>query len=506
MKKILNKKILISFTFLIIFSVLFVSKASAEILINNSTGPADNTITALDVNSNINSVNFTVDFQVLCTDPTAVDNIWFQPYIDGVKEPPTILGARYIWNGKVADYCNKNLKLSFSDGVLHARDAKVYSWKLTDSTGKIEYVNKSFKYKINTVDSGFYYIFKQQSGSVSNPVYVFEYSSKFNDLTSCTTESKNLSTKDIKSTLYRDCQAYSSLPDLTTSEFTPIYNVDPKAINTTDNSSVYKLLAPIGNITTMNSAGCATGDKTCITNDIGVYLNFIFKFAIGLCAALAVIMLIISGVTYMGDESVFGKTAAKEKMFNAILGLIIALGAYALLNTINPALTGKSGLTIDSANVEVETQPLTKNDTLIEGTKTTSCTDGIVTANTANGGIPVCASLKDKIVSMISKAKEAGINLFGFGYRSKATQEALRSQNCGGSANINNSSAKCTPTTAMPGTSRHENGLAIDFTCDGITIKSTDNKCFIWLKANASAYGYNNGIVSEPWHWSTDGH
>ena len=68
----------------------------------------------------------------------------------------------------------------------------------------------------------------------------------------------------------------------------------------------------------------------------GSYLNFLVKIIIGLCGALAVIMLVIGGIMYMGDESIFGRTEAKKQMTNAILGLLIALGAWVLLNTINP--------------------------------------------------------------------------------------------------------------------------------------------------------------------------
>lgn len=125
-------------------------------------------------------------------------------------------------------------------------------------------------------------------------------------------------------------------------------------VNKSKNESIYKLLAPIGGITCMDSSG---QDPKCITNDIGKYLNIIFKLAIGISAALAVIMLIINGVKYMGDESVFGKTEAKKQMFGAIVGLLIALGSWALLNTINPALTGQNGLSISSANVEIVDLP-----------------------------------------------------------------------------------------------------------------------------------------------------
>lgn len=257
---------------------------------------------------------------------------------------------------------------------------------------------------------------------------------------------------------------------------------------------VYTLLAPIG------------GLKEAPKN-IGDYFNTIFKIAIGLCGALAVIMIVLGGVQYMGNESIFGQTEAKKKIMAAILGLIIALGSYALLNTLNPALLGKDGITIAQVSAEIEEEdfPLTSNDQFVSGQKTEKCTGGIVYANTANGNIPTCSTLKTKVETLISDANKAGYKIFGYGYRSKERQEQLRAQNCGGTANIYNASAKCNPLTAYPGKSMHENGLAIDFTCDGSTIRSRDNKCFIWLKNNASKYNFIN-LQKEPWHWSTNGH
>ena len=56
-----------------------------------------------------------------------------------------------------------------------------------------------------------------------------------------------------------------------------------------------------------------------------------------------------------------------------------------------------------------------------------------------------------------------------------------------------------------PGTSMHERGLAIDFTCNGGgVIGSRSGPCWNWLSGNASSYGLYN-LPSEPWHWSTNG-
>ncbi len=105
--------------------------------------------------------------------------------------------------------------------------------------------------------------------------------------------------------------------------------------------STYTLLAPIGDF------------KEFKTDDIGKYFNILVKLAIGLCGALAVIMIIINGVMYMGEGSIFKKAQAKDGITDAIIGLLIALGSWAILNTINPDLLGGSGLSIRAAKLDV---------------------------------------------------------------------------------------------------------------------------------------------------------
>jgi len=104
----------------------------------------------------------------------------------------------------------------------------------------------------------------------------------------------------------------------------------------TDSSNTYKLLAPLG-----------PKYKEVQTNDIGEYFNQFFNIAIGLAGALAVIMIVIGGVQWMGSESIFGKAEGKKRVVQAILGLLIAVASYALLNTLNPDLLGKKGLHVD---------------------------------------------------------------------------------------------------------------------------------------------------------------
>jgi hypothetical protein len=122
------------------------------------------------------------------------------------------------------------------------------------------------------------------------------------------------------------------------------------------------------------------------------------------------------------------------------------------------------------------------------------------------GEITVDSSMAGNLRSMLAAASAAGNDMCGGGYRDPSAQIALRRANCGTSsyAIYEAPSSSCSPPTAPPGTSNHEQGLAVDFTCNGGGALSRSSSCFTWLKANAAGYGFYN-LPSEPWHWSNDG-
>ena len=130
------------------------------------------------------------------------------------------------------------------------------------------------------------------------------------------------------------------------------------------------------------------------------------------------------------------------------------------------------------------------------------------TASCPGGGsITVASSIVRNLQSLLNAAAGDGIMLCGGGYRSSAQQIETRRNNCGDSyyAIYQMPSSQCSPPTAPPGTSMHEQGLAVDFTCNGGgAIGSQSSPCFQWLSGNASSYGFYN-LPSEPWHWSSNG-
>jgi len=68
------------------------------------------------------------------------------------------------------------------------------------------------------------------------------------------------------------------------------------------------------------------------------YINALYNGAIALGAMAAVIMIIWAGTEYMLSDLVTSKSAAKDRIKNALLGLLIILVAATLLETINPTL------------------------------------------------------------------------------------------------------------------------------------------------------------------------
>lgn len=111
------------------------------------------------------------------------------------------------------------------------------------------------------------------------------------------------------------------------------------------------------------------------------------------------------------------------------------------------------------------------------------------------GSITVASSIADNTQSLLNAAPDS-LNLCGWGWRSSQRQQELWDEH--------GCDSGCSVPTARPGSSMHEQGLAIDFTSGGQTIQSRSSAAFQWLDANAGGYGFHN-LPSEPWHWSTNG-
>lgn len=121
-------------------------------------------------------------------------------------------------------------------------------------------------------------------------------------------------------------------------------------------------------------------------------------------------------------------------------------------------------------------------------------------------GITVASSIADELEAMLAQAESDGYVFSGGGYRDPSGQIAVRRANCGTSdyAIYEMPASQCSPPTAKPGSSMHEQGLAVDFSWQGRIVGSRSSPAYQWLSRNAGRYGFYN-LPSEPWHWSTNG-
>src|SRR3989338_1197038 len=81
------------------------------------------------------------------------------------------------------------------------------------------------------------------------------------------------------------------------------------------------------------------------------YVTNLIPFILMLAAVLAVVQIVIGGMEWAFSESILAKGEGKDRIQMALLGLLIALLSYIILNTINPDLVNLKIPQIDTLNV-----------------------------------------------------------------------------------------------------------------------------------------------------------
>ena len=172
--------------------------------------------------------------------------------------------------------------------------------------------------------------------------------------------------------LSKVCFMQKTVPDETATGTVQIVNnqhtsSDPKEILN------YYPLAPITGVGQDNCDPNIDKSKNCIntggpdgSNGFASYFNAMIKVIIGISAVLAMIMIVAGGIEYMTSGSASGSEEGKKRIMGAITGLIIALGSYAILNTINSQLL----------------------DVSLSGVPTASVIGGLTEIGGTNGGAP----------------------------------------------------------------------------------------------------------------------
>jgi len=101
-----------------------------------------------------------------------------------------------------------------------------------------------------------------------------------------------------------------------------------------DSTKGYCLLTPIP----LNGASSNPTGSVDINSLAGSYIPGVIKLVIGLAGGIAVIMIMVGGVEYITSATGMGKSDGKDRIYNAIIGLVLVISAYTILFTINPNL------------------------------------------------------------------------------------------------------------------------------------------------------------------------
>ncbi len=174
---------------------------------------------------------------------------------------------------------------------------------------------------------------------------------------------------------------------------------DPTDIGTIK-PDCYELLAPLPGLTALGvplsndtNAGFENGVYTTEFS-LGFWVNRIITFLIGIVGLAAVVMIIFAGVQYMTTEAIGKKSDAKERITQALIGLVIALGIFVILSTINPDL-----LDVDPDIEEITLEfddatevPVTVNPDGSVTSNLDQCSGG---APDVNVGCPTCIGFTD---------------------------------------------------------------------------------------------------------------
>ncbi len=132
--------------------------------------------------------------------------------------------------------------------------------------------------------------------------------------------------------------------------------------NSTSANEKKKIIAPTLNVQIPNlkftdavSGTCTSPDQKgqCIkSNFLAEYLNAVYAWMIGAGITIAIVLVMVGGLQYTlsAGGSEIGK--ARERIANAITGIILLLCVYLILNTINPQLTSLK--TVELQNIPPE--------------------------------------------------------------------------------------------------------------------------------------------------------
>lgn len=96
-------------------------------------------------------------------------------------------------------------------------------------------------------------------------------------------------------------------------------------------------LAPIVGLTDQSMMNGVIGNAS-----FAAFFNNLYKFLVGIAVALAIIEIIWGGLEISTKDSVSSKSDGKQRIYNAIMGLLLILSPVIVFSIINPNILNLS--------------------------------------------------------------------------------------------------------------------------------------------------------------------
>jgi len=264
-------------------------------------------------------------------------------------------------------------------------------------------------------------------------------------------------------------------------------------------------------------SGCSGPD--CTACNVVHMVNGGITWLIGILFVVFAVIMVIAGVglvTSGGNQSAL--ESAKSKFTNAIIGLIIILSAWLIVDTLMRGLLGNEGKLDNGGEMtgwlfwsQVECQrvitpnkeeliydPNADASTVPTGSTGVNCSGTVLNLATIPGtSQQALPDVVDDFVRMRTAAANDGITLtVTYGYRSDELQEEIwYRHHCDSPAGCDTPVAR--PCSLGGNGSNHSKGEALD-----ISIKNGE---LSWLQSHAGEYGFYNNLSNDLVHWSRTG-
>ena len=173
-------------------------------------------------------------------------------------------------------------------------------------------------------------------------------------------------------------------------------------------TSAFVPIAPIPGLTQG-----VTANQTGLAN----FFNNLYKYAIGLAAELAVIMIVWGGLEISTQDSISKQGAGREKIYNAIFGLVLVLSPVLVFSIINPAILN---LSLNLPALKTASTPPVQAPTLPGTTSFTNVGTNVGSNNPVQVG--------DKIINLPTPGNTSSITQ----YQAAITAAKTDCQNAGG--------------------------------------------------------------------------